>query len=111
MQIEGSIPLKSSIDQAISSLYFIIIFDSFFSSSLVNATKLITGLALFGSRKAYFNCLGYSFKVNPSELVSVSFSSSSLLHIFSVLFSFILKTVSFNSQLECRNSQSRSSRF
>ena len=44
-----------------------------------------------------------SFKVNPSVLVSVSFASSSLLHIFTVLFSFILKTVSFNSQLGCRN--------
>ena len=111
MQIEGLLPFKSSIDQAITYLYFLTISNSLCSLSSVNADEIITSLAFFGSRKAYFNCLGNSFKVSLSELFSISFVSSSLLHIFYVLFSFILKTVSFNSQLECRNSQSRSSRY
>ena len=110
MQIQGLIPFKSSIDQAIASLYFLRIYNSFCSSSLVNVVEIILGLAVSNSRKAYSYCLGNSFKVNPSVLVSVSFASSSLLDIFSILFSFILKTVSFNLQLECRNSKSRSSR-
>ena len=105
MQIERLIPFKSSIDQEIASLYFLRISNNFCSSSLVNVAEIIIGLAFSGSRKAYFNCPGNSFKVNPSELVYVSFASSSLLHIFFVLFSFILKNVSFNSQLEYRNSQ------
>ena len=111
MQIEGLIPFKSSIDQAIAFLYFLRIFNSFCSSCSVNAADMITGFAFPGSKKAYFKCLGNSFKVNPSELVFVSFASFSLLLVFSVMFSFKLKTVSFNSKLECRNSQSRSSRY
>ena len=110
MQIEGLIPFKYFIDQAIASLYFLKISNSFCYSSSVNVAKIITGFTFSGSKKAYFKCLGNSFKVNPSELVFVSFSSSSLLLVFSKLFSFKLKSGSFNSELECRNSQSRSSR-
>ena len=61
MQTEGLIPFKSSIDQVIASLYFLRISNSFCSSSLVNATEIITGFAFSGSKKAYFNCLGTSF--------------------------------------------------
>ena len=110
MQIEGLIPFKSSIDQAITSLCFLRISNSFCSSCSINATNIKTGFAFFGCKKAYFKRQSNSFKVNPSELVSVSFASSSFLLVFFVLFSFKLKTVSFNSQLKCRNSQSRSSR-
>ena len=92
MQIEELIPFKSSIDQAIASLYFLRISNSFCYSSLVNAVEIMTGFAFFGSKKAYFKCLGNSFKVNPSELVYVSFASSSLLLVFSVLFSLKLNT-------------------
>ena len=77
----------------------------------LSAVEIITGFALFGSKKAYFNCLGNYFKVNPSELVYASFGFSSLLLVFSVLFSFRLKTDSIKSKLECRNSQTRSSRY
>ena len=111
MQIEGLIPFKSSIDQAIASLYFLKISNSFYYSCSVNAADIITSFSYYGSKKAYFKCLGNSFKVNRYELVSISFASSSFLLVFFVLFSFKLKTVSFNSQLECRNSQSRSSRY
>ena len=75
MQIEGLIPFKSSIDQAISSLYFLRISRSFYSSSSINAANIITGFAFSGPKKAYFKCLGNSFKVNPSKLVSNSFPS------------------------------------
>ena len=89
MQIKGLIPFKSSIDQAIASFYFLRISNNLCSSSSVNEAKIITGFSFSSSKKAYFNYLGISFKVNPYELVFVSFSSSSLLLIFSVLFSFI----------------------
>ena len=55
MQMEGLIPFKSSIDQAIASLYFLIVSSSFCSSDSVNTTEIITGFALSGSKKAYFN--------------------------------------------------------
>ena len=54
MQIEGMIPFKSSIDQAIASLYFLRVSSSFYSSCLVNVDDIITSLAFFGSKKAYF---------------------------------------------------------
>ena len=111
MQIEGLIPFKSSIDQAIASLYFLRISNSLCSSCSVNTADIITGFAFSGSKKAYFKCLGNYFKVNPSEIVFVSFASSSFLLVFFVLLSFKLKTISFNSQPECRNSQSRSSSY
>ena len=111
MQIERLISSKSFTDQAIASLYFLRISNSLCSSSKVNAVDIITSFTFSGPKKAYFKCLGNSFKVNPYELVSISFAFSSLLLDFSVLFSFKLKTVSFKSHLEFRNSQSRSSRY
>ena len=111
MHIKGLVLFKSSIDQEIAYLYFLRVSGSFSSSSSVNAAEIITGFAFSGSKKAYFKCLGNSFKVNPSEFFYVSLASSSLLHVFFVLFSFKLKSISFNSQLEYRNSQSRSSRY
>ena len=110
MQIEGLIPFKSYIDQETASLYFLRISNSFYSPCSVRV-DIITGFACSGSKKAYFKCLGNSFKVNSSELVFVSFASYSLVLVFSVPFSFKLKTVPFNSQLECRNLQARSSRY
>ena len=109
MKIEGLIPFKSSTDQAIAPLCFLRISSSFFSSNSFNAANIITGLAFFGSKKAYFKYLGSSFKDNPSKLVYISFAFSSLLLDFSILFSFKLKIVSFKSKLEVMNSQSRSS--
>ena len=111
MQIEGLIPFKSSTDQAVASLYFMRISNSFYSSSSFNAADIITGFSFSSPKKAYFKCLGNSFKVNPFELVSIYFSFLSLLLDFSVLFSFKLKTVSFKSHLEFRNSQARSLRY
>ena len=96
MQIEGLIHFKSSIDQAIASLQFLRISNSFCSSCSVNAADIIIGFSFSGSKKAYFKCMGSSFKVNPSKLVSISFASSSLLLVFYVLLSFKLKTVSLN---------------
>ena len=75
MKIEGLIPFKYFIDQAIAYLYFLRIFNSLCSLSSVNAAKIITGFSFLGSKKAYFKCLGNSFKVDPSKLVTVSFSS------------------------------------
>ena len=54
MQIEGLIPLRSSIDQAIVSLYFLRIFNNLCSSFSVNAADIITGFAVSGSKKAFF---------------------------------------------------------
>ena len=66
MQLEGLIPCKSSIDQAIASMYFLRISSVCCFSSSVNAADIITCFAFSGSKKADFNCLGNSFKVNPS---------------------------------------------
>ena len=55
MQMEGLIPFKSSIDQTIASLYFLRVSSSFYSSNSVNEAEIITGFALSGSKKAYFN--------------------------------------------------------
>ena len=82
MQMEGLIPFKSSIDQAIGSLYFLRISNSCCSLGLINAADIITSFAFSSSKKAYFNCLGNSFKVNPLELIFFSFAFSSLLLIF-----------------------------
>ena len=54
MEVEGLIPLRSSIDQAIASLYFLRIFNSLCSSFSVNAADIIIGFAFSGSKKAYF---------------------------------------------------------
>ena len=55
MQMEGLIPFKSFIDQAIASLYFLRVSNSFCSSYSVNAAEIITSLTLYGSKKAHFN--------------------------------------------------------
>ena len=72
MKIEGLIPFKSSIDQAIASLYFMRISSSFCSLCSVKSADMITGFDFSASRKAYFKCLGNSFRVNPLEFVSTS---------------------------------------
>ena len=54
MQIEGLIPFRSSIDQAIASLYFLRIYKSLCYSFSVNLADMITGFPFFGSKKAYF---------------------------------------------------------
>ena len=69
---------------------------------MVNAANITTGFTFSGPKKAYFKCLGNSFKVNPSELVYISFAFSSLLLDFSILFSFKIKTVYFKSHMEFR---------
>ena len=51
MQIKGLIPFKSSIDQAIASLYLLRISSSLCSSSSVNAANIITGFAFSDSKK------------------------------------------------------------
>ena len=89
MQMEGLIPFKSSIDQVIASVYFLRVSRSFYSSDSVNVVEIITGFAISGSKKTYFNRLGNSFKVNPYELDYVSSAFCSILHFF-VLFSSIL---------------------
>ena len=111
MQIEGLNPFKSSIDQAIASLYFLRISSSFCSSSSVNVAEITTGFAFSSSKKAYFKYLGNLFNANPSELVFVSLAFSSLLLDFSVMFSSILSTAVFYSKLEFRNSTLRTSRY
>ena len=109
MQIEGLIPFKSSTDQAMASLYFLIILISFYSFSFVKPVAMITRCALSAPKKAYFKCLGNSFRNNPSELFSTSFPSSSFLLDYFALISFRLSTVSLNSKLEFRYSTSRAS--
>ena len=69
IQKEGLVPLKSSIDQAIASLYFLRISSSFCSSSSVNPAEMMTGLDCSVYKKAYFKCSDNSFRINPSELV------------------------------------------
>ena len=61
MQIEGLIPFKSFINQAIASLYFLRISSSCCCSSSVNVIDIITGFSFSGSKKTYFKCLGNSF--------------------------------------------------
>ena len=46
MQMEGLIPLKFYIDQAIASLYFLKVSSGFYSLNSVNAAEIITGFAL-----------------------------------------------------------------
>ena len=76
MQIEGLIPFKSCIDQAITSLYFLKISSRCCSSSLVNADDIIIGFYFFGSKKAYSTVL-----INPSRLT--------FLNLFMFLFPFL----------------------
>ena len=48
MQMEGLIPFKFFIDQAISSLYFLRVSSSFYSSDSINAIEIITGFSIYG---------------------------------------------------------------
>ena len=98
MQIEGLIPFKSSTDQAIASLYFLRISNSFCFLYFVKSVDMITVLDFLASKKAYFKCLGNSFRINPSKLVSTSCAFYSQLLEFSALPSFRLSTVSLNSK-------------
>ena len=66
MKIDGLIPLKSSIDQAMAFLYFIRIPISFRSLSSVKSAAITTGFDLSTPKKAYFRCLGNSLRINPS---------------------------------------------
>ena len=70
--MEGLIPFKSSIDLAMVPLYFLRISNSFFSLCYVKFANIVTGLYFLASRKAYFKCLGNSFRIKPSELVFTS---------------------------------------
>ena len=55
MQIEGLIPFKSSIDQAIASLYFLKIPSSFYSFSFVKSIVIIIGFYFSAPKKARHN--------------------------------------------------------
>ena len=67
--MEGLIPFKSSIDQARVPLYFLRISSCFFSLCYVKSSDIIIRLDFSASRKAYFKCLGNSFRIKPFELV------------------------------------------
>ena len=66
MEIEGLIPFKSSIDQAMASLYFHRILTSFYSFSTFKSVSMITGCAFSAHKKAYLRCLGNSLRISPS---------------------------------------------
>ena len=88
MQIVGLIPLKYSIYQAITSLYFLRIPINFCSLSYVKSAAIITGLDLSAPKKAYFKCLVIPSKLTPHNFFSTSYAFSSLLLDFSTLSSF-----------------------
>ena len=66
MQIKGLIPFKSSTDQPMAYLYFLIICSNFCSFSSFKSVDIITSFDFSTLKKAYFKCLGNSFKMNPS---------------------------------------------
>ena len=68
--MEGLIPFKSSTDHAIVSLYFMRISSSLCYLCSIKSADMITGFDFLASRKAYFMCLGNSFRINPLELFS-----------------------------------------
>ena len=82
-----------------ASLYFLRTMINLCSFSFIKLDAMITGCALSAPKKAYFKCLGNSFKINPSKLFSTSYPFSSLLLNYYALISFRLGTVSFNSIL------------
>ena len=88
MQIEGLIPFKSSTNQTMTSLYFLRTLISFYFFCTIKSVAMITGCALSAPKKAYFKCLGSSFRINPLELFSTSCSFSSLLLDFPTLIFF-----------------------
>ena len=98
MHIDGLIPFKSSIDQAMASLCCLRISTILCSFYEVKSTTMITGLDLSSLRKTYFKCLGNSFKISPSELLSSSCTFISLLlELQALIPSLRLKMVSVNS--------------
>ena len=66
MQIEGLSLFKSSIDQAMASLYFLRTLINLWSFSIVKLATMIVGCALLAHKKAYLRCLGNSLRINPS---------------------------------------------
>ena len=66
IQINGLIPFKSSIDQAMASLCFLRISTTFFFFSTVKFATKISGFDYFSPRNTNFKCLGNSFKISPS---------------------------------------------
>ena len=65
MPIDGLVPFKSSIDQAMASLYFLIILISLCSFYTVKSISIMNGCDLSAPKKAYLKCLGNSFRINP----------------------------------------------
>ena len=72
MQIDGLVLFQSFTDQAITSLYFLGILISFSSFSYVKSAAMITDCALSTPKKAYFRCLGNSFRINHSNFFFLS---------------------------------------
>ena len=66
MKIDGLIPFKSSIDQAISSLCFLRMSISFYSLSSVKSAAIITGSDFSAPKKTHFKFFGNSFRINSS---------------------------------------------
>ena len=111
MHIEGLIFFKSSIDQAIASLYFLRISNNFCSSSSVNDAEIMTGFAFLVARRHTSNVQAILLESNPLSLCLLQQHSLHNCWIFFVLFSSILITASFYLKLEFRNSTSRRSRY
>ena len=109
MQIDGLILLKSSIDQAIASLCFLRISTTSFFFSIVKSATMIVGLDFSSPGKAYFKCLGFSFRISPSELFSTFYPFTSLLLKLSSFSSLWLITDSISSAFSFSFSLSSSS--
>ena len=71
MLIEGLIPFKSFIDQAIASLYFSRISNNLCSSSSVNAANIIIGLDVPASKRHASNLQAILLELNPLRLCSL----------------------------------------
>ena len=69
IHMEGLIPFKSSIEQAMVPLYFLRIYNIFISLCFVKLVDIITSLDFSASRKAYFKYSCNYFIIKPSELV------------------------------------------
>ena len=96
MQIDGLIPFKFLIDQAIASLYFLRVSTTFFSFSEVRSVAMITGLDFSSPKNAYFKCLGSSFRISPLELFYASRTFTSMLLTSSSFPSLKFSTVSIS---------------
>ena len=110
IHIDGLISFRSSIDQAIASLFFQRISTTFCSFSVDKFVAIIISFDLSSSRNTYFRCLGNSFKISPLEIFYASYTFFSLLISCSLL-SFKLKVTSINSSLAVRFSHSRFSLY